>query len=104
MYLWLWHNLPWITISSNSVFISSVQENTVHSALYSSQKQFIKQSSAATEVKRQKKQKKTEKIILTAFSEQLSGGSAFSAGDTGNITVITGVTGVIDMGCYWGYR
>ena len=49
-------------------------------------------------MKRQKKQEKTEKIILTAFSGQLSGGSPFSAGDTGNITVITGVTGVIDAG------
>ena len=35
---------------------------------------------------------------MTAFSGQLSGGSPFSAGDTGNITVITGVTGVIGEG------
>ena len=87
-----------MTISSNSVFSSSLQEKIVHSTLYSSQKQFIKQSSAAIEVKRQKKRKKTEKIILTAFSGQLSGGSAFSAGDTGNITVIAGATGVTNVG------
>ena len=77
VYLWLLHNLPLITISPNSVFSSSAHENSVHSTLYYSQKQFIKQSSAAIEVKRKKKQKKTENIILTAFSGQLSGGSPF---------------------------
>ena len=59
----------------------------------------IKHSSASITVeKKQKKQKKSEKFILTAFSVQLSGGSAFSGVLQGLFPVNTGVTGVTDEG------
>ena len=57
----------------------------------------IEHSSASITVKKnEKKQKKSEKFILTASCEQLSGGSAFSEGVTGLFPVNTGVTGVIN--------
>ena len=46
--------------------------------------------------KNEKKQKKSEKFILTASCEQLSGGSAFSEGVTGVID--EGDTGVMGEG------
>ena len=53
----------------------------------------IKHSSASIAVeKKQKKQKKSEKFILTAFSGQLSGGSASSGVLQGLFPVNTGVT------------